>query len=68
MPCILAILILAFPRVVMVLMFLFTHYLQRAYHMMIVLLLGSSSFQLPRSSMPGWSTRVHRSRADTCSH
>jgi hypothetical protein len=40
MPCILAILILAFPRVVMVLMFFFSNYLQRAYHMMIVLVLG----------------------------
>ncbi|MGE5648545.1 MAG: hypothetical protein ACM336_22430 [Acidobacteriota bacterium] len=40
MPCILLILILAFPRVVLVLMFLFSSYLQRAYHGMIVPVLG----------------------------
>jgi VIT1/CCC1 family predicted Fe2+/Mn2+ transporter len=40
MPCIGVILVLAFPRVVMILMFLFSHYLQRAYHMMIVPVLG----------------------------
>ena len=52
----------------MVLMFLFTHYLQRAYHMMIVLLPGN---RLPSNyhDFYAWrSTRVHRSRADTCSH
>jgi hypothetical protein len=40
MPCILAVLILAFPRVALVLMFLFSNYLQRAYHGFIVPVLG----------------------------
>jgi uncharacterized oligopeptide transporter (OPT) family protein len=39
-PCLLVILILAFPRVVLVLMFLFSTYLQRAYHELLVPVLG----------------------------
>jgi hypothetical protein len=40
MPCLLVLVILAFPRVVLVLMFLFTTYLQRAYHGLILPVLG----------------------------
>ena len=40
MPCLLVILILAFPRIVMVVMFLTSTYLQRAYHDLIVPVLG----------------------------
>jgi len=40
MPCILVILLLAFPRVVMVLMFLTSTYLQRAYHGLLLPVLG----------------------------
>lgn len=40
MPCLLAVIVLAFPRVVLVLMWLFSNVLQRAYHNMIVPLLG----------------------------
>ena len=40
MPCLLLVVILAFPRVVLVLMFLLSNYLQRAYHNLIVPLLG----------------------------
>jgi hypothetical protein len=40
MPCLLAIVVLAFPRVVLVLMWLFSTILQRAYHGMIIPLLG----------------------------
>jgi hypothetical protein len=40
MGCLLLILIVAFPRIALVLMFLFSTYLQRAYHNMIVPLLG----------------------------
>ncbi len=40
MPCLLLILVLAFPRVVLVLMVLFSNYLQRAYHGLLVPLLG----------------------------
>jgi hypothetical protein len=40
MPCILVILLVAFPRVVMVLMFLTSTYLQRAYQGLLIPLLG----------------------------
>ena len=40
MPCLLLILVLAFPRIVLVLMFLFSNYLTRAYHGLILPLLG----------------------------
>ena len=41
MPCLLVLVILFFPRVVLVLMFLFTNYLQRAFnHTLLLPLLG----------------------------
>jgi hypothetical protein len=40
MPCLLAIVVLAFPRVVLVLMWLFSTVLQRAYHGLIIPMLG----------------------------
>jgi len=40
MPCLLAIVVLAFPRVVLVLMFLLSNYLQRAYPGLLIPLLG----------------------------
>jgi hypothetical protein len=40
MPCILLLVFLAFPRVVLVLMFLLSDYLTRAYHGLFVPLLG----------------------------
>ena len=40
MPCLLVLLILAFPRVVLVLMFLFSTYLQRAYDDLLLPILG----------------------------
>jgi hypothetical protein len=40
MPCLLAIFVLIFPRIALVLMFLFTHYLGRAYHGFLLPLLG----------------------------
>ena len=40
MPCLLVIAVLAFPRVILVLMFLFSQYLQHAYHGLIVPVLG----------------------------
>ena len=40
MPCLLVVLILALPRIVMVVMFLTSTYLQRAYHDLIVPVLG----------------------------
>jgi len=40
MGCLLLILLLAFPRVALVLLFLFSHYLQRAYHGLLLPVLG----------------------------
>jgi hypothetical protein len=40
MPCLLVLLTLAFPRVVLVILFLLTNYLQRAYANILVLILG----------------------------
>jgi hypothetical protein len=40
MPCLLLILFLAFPRIALLLLFIFSHYLERAYHGLIVPLLG----------------------------
>jgi hypothetical protein len=40
MPCLVLILILAFPRVVLVLMLLLSTYIERAYHGLIIPLLG----------------------------
>src|SRR5579863_7101071 len=39
-PCLVLIVFLAFPRIALVLLFLFSNYLQRAYHGVILLLLG----------------------------
>jgi hypothetical protein len=39
-PCLLLIVVLAFPRVVLALMFLLSNYLERAYHGLIVPVLG----------------------------
>ncbi len=40
MPCLLVIVILAFPRIALVVMFLFTNYLERAYHGLLFPLIG----------------------------
>jgi uncharacterized oligopeptide transporter (OPT) family protein len=40
MPCILVILLLAFPRVALLLLYFLSNYLDRAYHSIIILLLG----------------------------
>ena len=40
MPCLLLIVLLAFPRIALVLLFLFSNYLQRAYHGLILPLVG----------------------------
>lgn len=40
MPCLLVIVLLAFPRVVLALMFFFSNYLERAYHGILIPLLG----------------------------
>jgi len=59
MSCILVIVVLAFPRVVLVLMWLFTHYLQRAYHGLIIPLIGF--FFLPLTTLVyAWLTNTHQ--------
>jgi hypothetical protein len=40
MPCLLALAVVAFPRIVLILMWLFSHVLDRAYHGLIIPLLG----------------------------
>ena len=40
MPCLLALAVLAFPRIVLILMWLFSNVLNRAYHNMIVPIIG----------------------------
>lgn len=40
MPCLLLLVVLAFPRVVLVLMFLLSNYLQRAYNGLLIPVLG----------------------------
>jgi hypothetical protein len=40
MPCILLLLVLAFPRVILALMFFFSNYLGRAYHNLLIPVLG----------------------------
>jgi hypothetical protein len=40
MPCLLLIVILAFPRLGLALLFLFTHYLDRAFNSVLLLILG----------------------------
>jgi hypothetical protein len=40
MPCLLLILFVAFPRIALVLIFLFSNYLQRAYHGVLLPLIG----------------------------
>ena len=40
MPCLVLILVLAFPRLMLLLLFIFSNYLERAYHGLILPLLG----------------------------
>jgi hypothetical protein len=40
MPCLLLIVVLAFPRIALLLLFLFSTYLERAYHSVLIPLLG----------------------------
>ena len=58
MPCLLVIIAAAFPRVILVLMFLLSNYLQRAYHSLLVPLLGF--FFLPLTTLVyAWMTNTH---------
>lgn len=58
MPCLLLIVVLAFPRVVLVLMFLLSNYLQRAYHNLLIPVLGF--FFLPLTTIVyAWLVNSH---------
>ncbi|MGO9232037.1 MAG: hypothetical protein ACLQKA_22815 [Bryobacteraceae bacterium] len=62
MPCLLLVLVLACPRIVMVLMFLFTNYLQRAYHGILLPALGFVFLPLT-TLVYAWLTNTHRPMA-----
>ena len=59
MPCLLLILVLAFPRVVLVLMFLLSNYLQRAYDGLILPILGFIFLPLT-TIVYAWLVNTHR--------
>jgi len=59
MPCLLLIFVLAFPRVMMVLMFLFSTYLQRAYHGILIPALGFVFLPLT-TIVYAWLVNTHR--------
>ena len=59
MPCCLVIAVLMFPRIILVCLFLLSNYLERAYHAMIVPLIGF--FFLPTTTLAyAWLTNTHR--------
>ncbi len=59
MPCCLIIAVLAFPRIVLLCMFLFSHYLERAYHGLILPILGF--ILLPLTTITyAWLMNTHR--------
>lgn len=62
MACLLLILVVAFPRIALVLMFLFSNYLQRAYSNLIVPLLGF--IFLPLTTLVyAWMSNTHQAIA-----
>jgi UDP-N-acetylmuramyl pentapeptide phosphotransferase/UDP-N-acetylglucosamine-1-phosphate transferase len=60
MPCLLLLIILAFPRVVLALMFLLSNYLDRAYHGLLLPLLGFLFLPLT-TIVYAWLVNSHRS-------
>jgi hypothetical protein len=59
MPCLLLLLVLAFPRFVLVVVFLLSHYLERAYHGLVLPILGF--FFLPITTLVyAWMTNSGR--------
>jgi hypothetical protein len=59
MPCCLIIAVLAFPRIVLVCMFLFSNYLERAYHGLIVPIVGFIFLPLTTITY-AWMMHTHR--------
>jgi hypothetical protein len=59
MPCLVVIVVLAFPRVALVLLWLFTRYLQHAYHGLLLPLIGF--FFLPLTTLAyAWMVNNHQ--------
>lgn len=59
MPCLAVIVVLAFPRVVLVVLWLFTNYLQHVYHGLLIPLLGF--IFLPLTTLAyAWIVHSHR--------
>ena len=59
MPCLVLVLVLAFPRVVLALLFFFSNYLERAYHSLLIPLLGF--ILLPLTTLTyAWITNQHQ--------
>jgi hypothetical protein len=59
MPCLAVIVVLAFPRVALVMLWLFTTYLQRAYHGLLIPLIGF--FFLPITTLAyAWMVNNHQ--------
>jgi hypothetical protein len=62
MPCLILILLVAFPRIALVLIFLTSNYLQRAYHNLLIPLLGF--IFLPLTTLAyAWMTNTHQAIA-----
>jgi hypothetical protein len=59
MPCLVVIVVLAFPRVALVLLWLLTNYLQRAYHGLLIPLLGFLFVPLTTLAY-AWMVHTHR--------
>ncbi len=58
MPCLIVILVLAFPRIVLACLFLFSNYLEHAYHGLILPILGF--FFLPLTTLAyAWMINSH---------
>lgn len=64
MPCLLVILVLAFPRIILACLFLLSNYLERAYHGMLIPLIGF--FFLPLTTLAyAWMMNTHQQIAGT---
>lgn len=62
MPCLVVILVLAFPRIVLALLFLMSNYLERAYHGLLIPIIGF--FFLPLTTLAyAWMMNTHQELA-----
>lgn len=58
MPCLLLLLVLAFPRIILAVLFFFSHYLEHAYHGLLIPVLGF--FFLPLTTLTyAWMYNSH---------